>query len=234
MALKLSSADLPQLMSWLEQYLPQSFRVLGYVKSQIRGRHTMDMDFWVDTWPHPQALVAREDVPVTRLALEEMKISFSEVTAILLKATPQDLKPRARILPAGLKFQAVSETEARTICTTWKYSQFASETYMKKQIEESSSVYLATEHGRHVGHMICRSYGTIGLLFVNPEFRGKGYAKIIVSQLAQNLFDRGDDAVYVFIEEDNIPSRNLHEAMGFREVSGGNSTWLFCSESSRK
>ncbi|XP_076448552.1 L-amino acid N-acyltransferase MnaT-like [Babylonia areolata] len=75
--------------------------------------------------------------------------------------------------------------------------------------------------------MLSTSYGTMGMLYVNPDFRRKGYAKVIVSQLTQKKFDRGED-VYVVVEESNSASQHLHESLGFTIVPAGTLVWLRC------
>ncbi|KAL8559384.1 hypothetical protein ACOMHN_045104 [Nucella lapillus] len=60
MAVILQDTDLPELLSWLEQHHPLSFMVYRELKSHLKG-HSPDLEFFVDRWPHPQAVVAREN-----------------------------------------------------------------------------------------------------------------------------------------------------------------------------
>eukprot|EP00745_Piridium_sociabile_P038198 TRINITY_DN69739_c1_g1_i1.p1 TRINITY_DN69739_c1_g1~~TRINITY_DN69739_c1_g1_i1.p1 ORF type:complete len:116 (-),score=13.16 TRINITY_DN69739_c1_g1_i1:4-351(-) len=104
------------------------------------------------------------------------------------------------------------------IHSTWSYGSEVPQTYTEEFVQHFPSVFLVTENGRHVGHMIGTSFGVMARLCVNPEFRRKGFAKVIVSQLAQTYFDRGEDA-YVFVNEVNTASLALHQGLGFRFAS---------------
>ncbi|XP_076452512.1 glycine N-acyltransferase-like protein 3 isoform X2 [Babylonia areolata] len=269
MAVNLPTCHLPELLSWLKKYLPHTFKLHEELKSHLRGQYPQ-LEFFVDRWPHPQAVLAkvrREHVeqsvvegvfgvtegavgdllrdptialwdtrvvltavtkslkPVLLTVAEEMGKSVTLYTSVLLKATPKDITPAS--VPDGIKIRSVSSADIKRMNSTWEYSFEGSDTYMQESVRHYPSVYLQTGSGHHVGHMVGTSYGTLGMLYVYPEFRRNGYAKVIVSQLAQKYFDRGEDA-YVFVEENNLPSQRLHESLGFRSVYGGGVVWLWC------
>ncbi|KAL8559386.1 hypothetical protein ACOMHN_045106 [Nucella lapillus] len=272
MAVKLSEADLPQLLPWLANHLPSCIKVHGELKSHLKG-HTPDMEFFVDRWPHPQAVVARENPageqtmsktgevivfgmdekalsklikdPTTivwnqRVAFFNVAISLTPVLVAVaeekgksvtvgfvtvLKAAPGDVQPIP--VPKELKVQPISNAEVKKIQSTWKFSSFAKESYIQSFVEKYPSFCLVTKTGHYVGHLIGTSYGTMAFLYISPEFRTRGYAKVIISQLSQKYFDRGEEA-YVFVEEDHLASKNLHKSLGFREAFHEKLTYVFC------
>ncbi|XP_076448674.1 acetyltransferase YE1169-like [Babylonia areolata] len=130
-------------------------------------------------------------------------------------------------VPGGIKVRSVSSADVQRIHSTWEFSYEGSYTYFEEYVRHHPSVYLETNSGHYVGHMLSTSYGTMGMLYVNPDFRRKGYAKVIVSQLTQKKFDRGED-VYVVVEESNSASQHLHESLGFTIVPAGTLVWLRC------
>ncbi|XP_076448554.1 glycine-N-acyltransferase-like protein 3 isoform X2 [Babylonia areolata] len=272
MAVKLSETQLPQLLPWLEKHLPYTFKVHGDLQNYLREQYP-DLEFFVDRWPHPRALVARvnpasEQTGVKRLevdgvfgtndeallsllkdpdivqwdsslvlcsltinldavlrAVEQMGKSTKLTVATLLTATPADLK---RIpVPEGTKLRAATTADVSRIFSTWKFAGDRTDYLIQERVERYPSVYLETDTGHHVGHMLSTNYGTMGMLYVNPDFRRKGYAKVLISHMAQKFFDMGKDA-HVFIEEDNSPSRKLHEGLGFWVVSGMKFVWVKC------
>ena len=122
-----------------------------------------------------------------------------------------------RPVPEEVKMLPISEEHVTVVDTTWKFTTEGSDSYIKDLIQHHPSLILFTECGQHVGHMLGKGNGTLGMLYVQPQFRRKGYAKVIISQLAQKYFDKGED-VYVTIEEDNPNSINLHQSVGFKIV----------------
>ena len=124
-----------------------------------------------------------------------------------------------------MKILPISEDFVRIVDSTWKFSEEGSEVFIRELLKRHPSVVLTTNSGQHVGHMMGQGFGAIGMLYVQQEFRRKGYAKVIVSQLAQKYFDEGEDA-YVVIEKDNSASMNLHLSVGFKVVPDIQLAWM--------
>ncbi|XP_076448037.1 glycine N-acyltransferase-like protein 3 isoform X2 [Babylonia areolata] len=163
--------------------------------------------------------------PVLQAVAEGMGKSTAFTPNFLLKASSEDLKPIP--VPEGMKIRPISDADVGIVNSTWKFATDGSDVFIQQFIQQFPSVYLETEGGVHVGHMLGTSCGTIGMLYVNPEFRRKGYAKVIISHLAQKYFDGGDDAC-VFVEETNSPSLSLHQSLGFKVVPGLTINWMKC------
>ena len=112
----------------------------------------------------------------------------------------------------------IAEEDISIIDQTWTlFGSGSSADYVRDQIQHFPSVVLKSKSGHHVGHMFARSGGMIGALYVLPSFRGKGYAKVIVSQLAQKFFECGEDA-YVIVSTNNQQSLHVHASVGFKVV----------------
>ncbi|KAL8587661.1 hypothetical protein ACOMHN_045350 [Nucella lapillus] len=73
MAVKLCKRNLPELLSWLNQHLPYSYKIHGELRSHLRGQFP-DLEFFVDRWPRPQAALARVDPD----GQQELRIHYSE------------------------------------------------------------------------------------------------------------------------------------------------------------
>ena len=132
-----------------------------------------------------------------------------------------------RPVPDGMKISAISEEDVDVVNSTWKFSGVCTTEHIINQIKHFPSVVLKSDSGEHIGHMLGETSGTLGILYVHPSFRGKGYAKVIISQLAHQYFDMGED-VYVFIEESNPLSFNLHRSLGFKVVPDLQLSWFKC------
>ena len=55
----------------------------------------------------------------------------------------------------------------------------------------------------------------INALETRPDQRHKGYAKALLTQVVSHLKEQSEKPVYSHIHKDNIPSRVLHECVGF-------------------
>ncbi|KAL8559383.1 hypothetical protein ACOMHN_045103 [Nucella lapillus] len=163
--------------------------------------------------------------PVFVAVAEEKGKSVTVGSLTVLKAAPGDVQPIP--VPSELKVQPISNTEVKMIQSTWKFSTFLKESYIQNIVEKYPSFCLVTENGHYVGHMVGTSNGTMGFLYVSPEYRGRGYAKVIISQLSQKYFDRGEDA-YIFVEENHFVSKNLNKSLGFREAFNENLSFVIC------
>ena len=107
-----------------------------------------------------------------------------------------------------MKIQPVSEDYVHIVYSTWKFSGEHTEMFIRHLVEQHPSIVLTTDTGQHVGHLLGQSYGGMGMLYIQPEFRRKGYAKVIISQLMQKYLEMGED-VYMVIETDNSTSLNM-------------------------
>ena len=121
-----------------------------------------------------------------------------------------------RSVPKGIAALPISEDDIATIEQTWDTfdSEFRGD-YIREQIQHFPSVVLKSESGQHIGHGLARSGGMMGMLYVLPSFRRKGYAKVIISQLAQTYFECGEDA-YAIVRTDNYISQKVHASVGFK------------------
>ncbi|XP_076448057.1 glycine N-acyltransferase-like isoform X2 [Babylonia areolata] len=271
MATKLSEAQLPQLLPFLEQHLPHCFKIHYDLKNHLRGQYP-ELEFIVDRWPHPQAVVAKvnsekmiskeelelvegawgiNDDALSNLLKHPSVLVWNKITIIVAinqkavvqtatemgkscqifpttmwEARQRDLPPIP--VPEGLKLRSATSADVGVINSTWKFGASIFEPFIQAWIQDYPSVYLETDSGQHVGHMISQNSSIMGTLHVNPEFRRKGYAKVLVSQLAQKYFDRGENA-YVRIEEENQPSQVLHKSLGFKEILDAKIVWVWCT-----
>lgn len=124
----------------------------------------------------------------------------------------------ARPVPDGMKLLPVDSEMADVVARTWKFNRPESAELIKAYVKTFPSLALVTNTGHHVGHMVGDSTNCMGMLYIQPEFRRRGFAKIIISNLAQLYFQHGANA-YVIIERPDIPSLKLHTSIGFQIVS---------------
>ncbi|XP_056590781.1 glycine N-acyltransferase-like protein 3 [Triplophysa dalaica] len=128
---------------------------------------------------------------------------------------------------ARLRFPAVSTAHAHLVNSTWKYGGDAnSYNSVLNYITHNPSVCIVEEdRSEPVSWLLLYQHCALGLLYTLPQHRRKGYAKLLVSIMSQNLLERGYP-VYCFVEEENEPSHKLFSSLGFKHSSDYRSVWF--------
>ena len=124
-----------------------------------------------------------------------------------------------------MKIQPVSEDYIHSVHSTWSFSGEHTEMFIRHLVEHHPSIVMTTDSGQHVGHLLGQSYGGMGMLYIQPEFRRKGYAKVIFSQLAQKYLEMGED-LYMVIEIDNSASLNWSRFFNMKPMSNIQIAWV--------
>nr|XP_046258651.1 glycine N-acyltransferase-like protein 3 [Scatophagus argus] len=96
---------------------------------------------------------------------------------------------------------------------------------IKKFISNFPSYCITDDQGQPVSWVLVCDYCAISVLHTLPEYRGKGYAKAVVSTMAKRLHAEGYP-VYCFIEEDNVASYRLFKSLGFVEDASYRAVWF--------
>ena len=123
-----------------------------------------------------------------------------------------------------MKIQPVSEDYVRIVHSTWKFSGEHTEMFIRHLVEQHPSIVMTTDSGQHVGHLMGQSYGTLGMLYIQPEFHRKGYAKVIGSQLLQKYREMGEDP-YTVVEIGNSISLNLNRSLNIKPLPNCQVAW---------
>ncbi len=55
----------------------------------------------------------------------------------------------------------------------------------------------------------------IGNLVTDKEYRGRGFASVLMNALLEDLKDNGIKKVFLEVEHDNLPALSLYEKLGF-------------------
>ncbi|GFR60326.1 glycine N-acyltransferase [Elysia marginata] len=135
---------------------------------------------------------------------------------VLHQASPSDLPPRP--VPDGFYLHDLDpDLHTDYIMSTWIHSRTHSDTYIRELIKRFPSVGLFDKDDQCVGLEIGTEYGTVGMLHVREEYRGRGLGKVITSQLAQKFFCVGLP-VMAIVSKDNESSQPMHTSCGFKEI----------------
>ncbi|KAG9335855.1 hypothetical protein JZ751_003612 [Albula glossodonta] len=120
----------------------------------------------------------------------------------------------------------LTPAHAELINSTWKYggdrSSFNS---VLSYISNYPSLCVLGEEGRPVSWLLLYQHSALGLLYTLPEYRRRGYARLLVTTMARRLLDDGRP-VYCFVEEGNTLSYRLFTSLGFHHKSDHRAVWF--------
>jgi GNAT superfamily N-acetyltransferase len=136
-------------------------------------------------------------------------------------------------------FQAVYEKKEPPVCNKDIEIQVASEEddkliaahytllneQKRKKVIRSGKLFLGRHKGEVVGFIGQHLEGSMGLLEILPEHRGKGYGTALESYLIARMLAKGQ-LPFCQIEADNEKSLNLQKKLGLT-ISNEHIYWLF-------
>ena len=101
---------------------------------------------------------------------------------------------------------------------------------LKKWFSNEEDVNLVIElDGKLIGYILTIAHRPTGKvvienLYVDKEYRNKGYAAELLNECLKKLKEKGNKFVSSFIEENNLPTIKLHEKLVFKK--GKKFFWL--------
>ena len=125
-----------------------------------------------------------------------------------------------------------TEEDADAINKNWKFGKsYESLKYIQHSISKCpATIIKARATGQVVGCILVAPDNSMGMLWVDPEYRGRGLGKYIISDLSRKVLELGITP-FVFIESLNSASIDLFEKCGFQRVAGADCFWLRVSAS---
>uniref|UniRef100_A0A671QCH4 Glycine N-acyltransferase-like protein n=1 Tax=Sinocyclocheilus anshuiensis TaxID=1608454 RepID=A0A671QCH4_9TELE len=121
---------------------------------------------------------------------------------------------------AGLRLALLSPAHAHLVNSTWKYGgDHNSYNSVQNYITHNPSLCVIEEGGTEpVSWLLVYQHAALGLLYTLPQHRREGYAKLLVSVMAENLLDRGHP-VYCFVEKENDSFYKLFTSLGLSSIN---------------
>lgn len=117
-------------------------------------------------------------------------------------------------MPDGFRETELSECHLEILCKTWPYSKSNAERWLKYHISNFLTVCVETDAGCPVAWELQQENGSVGILYVEPEYRRKKLGSIVSRTLAKKL-NKGGQLVIALVSENNTPSIGLHEKNGY-------------------
>ncbi|CAN9499947.1 unnamed protein product [Ophioblennius macclurei] len=126
----------------------------------------------------------------------------------------------------GISVSSLDESHTGLVCQTWKFGGNEGAFQMiRNMIVSFPSCCVLDADGKPVSWILTYPSCAIGMLYTQPEHRGKGYARVVVKSIAERNRALGSP-VYCFIEEENVLSYGLFKSMGFTEDPSYRATWF--------
>ncbi|XP_043111022.1 glycine N-acyltransferase-like protein 3 [Puntigrus tetrazona] len=128
------------------------------------------------------------------------------------------------------RLSVLNESHAYLVNKTWKFGgDDKSYRNILNLIRHFPSCCITDENNEPVCWVLVYDYCALGMLYTQPEHRGKGYAKALVTIMAKRLHSQGYP-VFCFIEESNPLSYKLFKSLGFTEDPSYRAVWheFFC------
>ncbi len=134
------------------------------------------------------------------------KVDFSEPDADIVPLQPADLQ---------------------NVYHTSKYQNFLSMAYLHNRLRLGGG-YCIRAGDMAVAWIMTHDDGSVGMLHVLDEYRGRGFARRLVMAMSRDRHRKGK-AVFAHIEPNNRASLNLFESLGYE--ASGRHTWAYVSRS---
>ncbi|XP_068183602.1 glycine N-acyltransferase [Antennarius striatus] len=138
----------------------------------------------------------------------------------------EDISHLPSIDSSGISLSSLDESHVALVNQKWKFSEDnKTAEIIRNMITRFPSLCILDAEGKPVSWILVYMTCAIGMLYTVPEYRGKGYAKVLITAIAKWLHAEGYP-VYCFIEEENENSYKLFKKMGFVDDPSFRMTWF--------
>ncbi|CAH1253374.1 GLYATL3 [Branchiostoma lanceolatum] len=115
---------------------------------------------------------------------------------------------------------------SQLVSKTWKFGGTpAAETYFHFQISTFPSACVYDQYGKPLSWILMNYYGSQGVGYTLPDHRGKRYFQLASRQLISVCLEKGY-LPFLFIEEYNEASRNIHKKLGYTWKEAGRCAYI--------
>ncbi|XP_037032028.1 uncharacterized protein LOC119071268 [Bradysia coprophila] len=120
-------------------------------------------------------------------------------------------------IPDDVTLRPLDDSDCEVVNNALTYKSNGTLQLLKIQRRLNPSVGMFTTEGKLIAWSFQTQTGSIGALYVHPDYRRQGYGSLVVKALSKIIGERGDH-VLAFVEELNMPARKLFEKCGFTIV----------------
>ena len=126
-----------------------------------------------------------------------------------------------RPAPTDLIVGTLTAEHAELVAQNWEYTEedkFDSyKEFIKLLITTYPNVCLYNSIKQPIAYALGQEYGAIGMLYVDPKYRGRGCAKAIMSLLSQKYLSK-NITPFIVVDIKNLLSINLNTKLGYEST----------------
>ncbi len=103
----------------------------------------------------------------------------------------------------------------------WMHNKDFCRTYILKETESQNTVGIASimfKGGNELEYKIRNVEAFIFNVYIKPEYRGKGYAQVLLSHIQAELHHESIDSVYLAVSKDNESAISAYKKINFKVV----------------
>ncbi|OQV21641.1 hypothetical protein BV898_04540 [Hypsibius exemplaris] len=131
------------------------------------------------------------------------------------------------VLPEGYRLGPLGVENAQQIAEEKHYGDPAVNLAFFQHLIRSgfASAAIFNEENRPIAYIVQRPEGVMGAGFVNPNYRGKGYFKVVLYELLKEMGRRGETLGYADVTTGNKPSETAMTSIGGVFYDGYEGCW---------
>lgn len=130
-------------------------------------------------------------------------------------------RKKPRTLADGAILRALDIEDADVINEGWCYKSRTSLKTIQNCLKKGMACFGIEQGGRLCAHIVRSRDGALGPLYVESEFRRKGYGRLLVQEAAKVLKEL-DKPCVCFIEKGDLPAESLFSSIGWVVSEHGN------------
>ncbi|KAI8510635.1 Glycine N-acyltransferase-like protein 3 [Branchiostoma belcheri] len=229
MARILSRSELRQLvdslvLDWSDMASHTKAMLLFTARHYLDGKIPWEMTFEVDRWPDYTAVLWRENEDDSKAPDLTKHIHTCDTAYYLHKTCPSlenmtTTNNKVTIAP-------VKPEHSRLVSKTWKYGGTPqADEYLHYLISTFPSGCVYDQDGNPLSWILMSNIGLHGVGYTLPDHRGKGYYQLASRHLISVCLEKGY-LPFLFIEDYNEVSRNVHRKLGYTWTEAGRSAYI--------
>jgi len=120
--------------------------------------------------------------------------------------------------PTGIVLKQLTKDNVKTINEIWPHRYPGSERFLGRLIHYNMSLGAFKEDtGEIMAWCLILPIRALGALHVKKEYKRQGLGSLLVRAMSKKFADQNEDTIAPVVVQ-NIPSRNMFEKIGFKEI----------------
>ncbi|KAH8262825.1 hypothetical protein KR044_000767 [Drosophila immigrans] len=119
--------------------------------------------------------------------------------------------------PPGIRLRPLQTADAFIVNELWPHRADRTVEFVKHLIDHNESIGACDSNGQLIAWCLRLPLGSLGMLHVVPSQRRLGLGSLMVRCLSKKIAEHNDEVLASVVPE-NLPSRDMFEKLGFRQI----------------